>query len=80
MSSGTGKRTSTSQSEANEKYRSVGSGAEAGVSVGAGAAVTTGAGSASGVLAGAFSSARNGSSSAAAASGAYFVRRLRRGS
>ena len=47
MSSGTGKRTSTSQSEANEKYRSVGTGAEAGssagVSVGAGAAVTTGA-------------------------------------
>lgn len=84
MSSGTGKRTSTSQSEANEKYRSVGTGAEAGssagVSVGAGAAVTTGAGSASGVLA-ALSAARE---TAAAAPrprcGAYFVRRLRRGS
>lgn len=35
MSSGTGKRTSTSQSEANEKYRSVGSGAELGSSAGA---------------------------------------------
>ena len=70
MSSGTGKRTSTSQSEANEKYRSVESSAEAGVSVGAGAAVTTGSDSDGGASAAGFASASSGSSSAAAASGA----------
>ena len=84
MSSGTGKRTWASQSEANDRNRSSEPGEKTGCSVGAavgaGAAVTTGAGSGSGVPAGVFTSARNGSSSAAAASGAYFFRRLRFGS